>query len=105
MKNWMKGPFLDHTKYETTMSDTITLYPDLFQNLFDETSRYNAFYNYRVFYHTDSMSYEEVKYLLENFTQCNSCDEWFDQDELFDTEQIVGGGVGRVCEACIDTLG
>jgi hypothetical protein len=106
MKAWMQGPFLDITKYASDdIPTTITLYPDLFETLFDNTDRYNAFYNYRLFYHTDKMNYEEVKYLLENFKQCNSCVEWFDSNELIDTEELIGGGVGHVCEACLDTLG
>lgn len=105
MKAWMQGPFLDITKYQTNEPEIITLYPELFEQLFSATSRYSAFDDYRTFYHNDTLSYLDVKVLLENFVQCECCDGWFDRDDLVDTEQMIGGGVGLQCEDCAKTLG
>jgi hypothetical protein len=49
-------------------------------------------------------TYQDAKNILENFSRCSSCDEWYDRDELIDTEMMVGGGVGMVCESCVETL-
>lgn len=38
--------------------------------------------------------YEELK-------QCNQCEEWFNEDELYDTEEAIGGGCGYLCEQCL----
>ena len=105
MKDWMKGPFLEIKKTENTGPEVITLYPHLFKQLFDTTNRYSAFYDYQVFYHTDMRSENDVKVLLENFTQCQCCEQWFDRDDLIDTEQMIGGGTGLQCEDCVSTLG
>ena len=105
MKAWMQGPFLDITKYQTSELEVITLYPELFQQLFQSESRYSAFDAYRTFYHTSDMSYHDAKVLLENFVRCECCEQWFNRDDLLDTEQVVGGGVGLQCEDCAHTLG
>jgi hypothetical protein len=104
MKDWMKGPFLDISKYKDTSPATITLYPELFEQLFNDKDKYSAFLDYHDFYHSGRLSYTNVKALLENFTRCESCEQWFDQDDLIDTEQMIGGGVGHVCEDCTNTL-
>jgi hypothetical protein len=105
MKDWMKGPFLNTSNYTSVEDETITLYPDLFTQLFKPEDRYSAFDSYRNYYHDNNITTEKAKVLLENFSQCSSCDEWFDKDDLVDTEQMIGGGVGYACEACTGTLG
>lgn len=37
---------------------------------------------------------------LEELEQCNLCGEWF--NELTDTEGLINGGVGYVCEQCLE---
>jgi hypothetical protein len=105
MKDWMKGPFLNTSSYTSVKDETITVYPDLFTQLFKPEDRYSAFDSYHTHYYDSNMTVEKTKVLLENFNQCASCNEWFDRDDLVDTEQMIGGGVGDVCEACADTLG
>lgn len=105
MKDWMKGPFLDVTKYIDNTPATITVYKELFDSLFQEADKYSAFHDYWIHYHSDALSYTDVTELLENFKQCSSCSQWFDSDELVDTEEMMGGGIGYVCEACASTLG
>ena len=39
---------------------------------------------------------------LEELKQCEICHEWFNEDELFDTEGMLNGGVGYVCEQCME---
>lgn len=34
--------------------------------------------------------------------QCNICKEWFEEDELIDTEGMINGSVGKVCEQCLE---
>jgi hypothetical protein len=103
-KQWMSGPFLDITKYADNTPETITVYPELFEELFVEADRYGAFYSYYVHYYSEMHTYQDAKNILENFSRCSSCDEWYDRDELIDTEMMVGGGVGMVCESCVETL-
>lgn len=106
MKDWMKGPFLTpvdiQPNYETP--DTITVYPELFAHYFDEQDIYSAFHSYWIYYHSDALSYSDVDSLLQSFTRCVSCEEWFDHNELVDTETMIGGGIGHTCEACAGTL-
>lgn len=42
-----------------------------------------------------SGAYEEAK-------QCEICGEYFTDDELQDTTEMVNGGLGMCCEGCID---
>lgn len=37
---------------------------------------------------------------IEELKQCPLCEEWFEEDELIDTEGLVNGSVGYVCEQC-----
>jgi hypothetical protein len=107
MKDWMKRPFLTPAdiKSNDETPDIITVYPELFARYFDEQDMYSAFHSYWIYYHSDALSYNNVDDLLQNFKRCESCDSWFDADELIDTESMVGGGVGYVCEDCAGTLG
>lgn len=41
-----------------------------------------------------SIDYEELK-------QCDQCEEWFNEDELEDTSEAIGGGCGYLCEQCL----
>jgi hypothetical protein len=104
MKDWMKGPFLDPSKYLTDTPETISVYSEVFESLFNVTDRYSAFHDYWINYHSDALSYDDVVDLLSNFTRCSSCEQWFDRDDLIDTEEMIGGGIGYACEACVDTL-
>lgn len=107
MKDWMKGPFLTpgDIKFNNSTPETITVYPELFAAYFDEKDVYSAFHSYWVYYHSEVLSFADVDSLLQNFTRCVSCEEWFDRDELVDTNEMIGGGIGYVCEACASTLG
>lgn len=107
LKEWMKGPFLgpEDIKSNDDTPDTITVYPELFARYFEDQDRYSAFHDYWINYQSDALSYDDVVDLLSNFTRCSSCEQWFDRDELLDTEEMIGGGVGYVCEDCAGTLG
>lgn len=37
---------------------------------------------------------------IEELEQCELCGEWF--DELHDTSEMINGGVGYVCEQCLE---
>jgi hypothetical protein len=104
-KTWMSGPFLDISHYTESVPKQITIYPELFEQLFNEQNRYSAFYDYFVFYHSSALTYTDAQAILENFTQCQCCEQWFDRDDLVDTEQMIGGGAGLQCEDCVSTLG
>lgn len=41
---------------------------------------------------------------LEELTKCSACHNWIKDDELEDTEGRLNGGIGRVCEQCIEDL-
>lgn len=41
---------------------------------------------------------------LENLEKCNNCDNLEEKEKMFDTEQIINGGVGLVCENCYKDL-
>src|SRR6056300_1502409 len=105
MKAWMAGPFLTPEDIgKSNIPETITVYSELFELYFDKEDRYDAFYDYYVYYHDSSMSYEEVDYLLSSFTKCAMCDQWCSGDELVDTTQMIGGGIGNVCNYCIGEI-
>jgi hypothetical protein len=106
MKEWMQGPFLDiaHILNATTAVKE-NPFPDLFERLFDQHNRESALYDFITFYYTESIPYSKAEVILQNFSQCSNCENWFDRDDLIDTEQIRGGGVGHVCEDCVNTLG
>jgi hypothetical protein len=103
-KEWMNGPFLDISHYVDNTPTTITIYPELFDQLFAPEDRYSAFYTYYTEYRSEMHTLKDVQDILANFTRCASCDNWSDRDELIDTETMVGGGVGMVCESCRETL-
>lgn len=42
---------------------------------------------------------EDVVY--SNFSQCEICHEWFLNEELEDTTEMINGGCGYCCEDCI----
>ena len=44
------------------------------------------------------VSYEECKELKP----CDICDKLCEIDDLFDTTQMINGGVGDVCEQCLE---
>jgi len=46
--------------------------------------------------------YEKEWDRKRNNQQCNICKEWFEEDELIDTEGMVNGSVGHVCEQCLE---
>lgn len=48
---------------------------------------------------------EEKEILEENdieYEKCSICDEFFEKDSLIETEGLVNGGVGKVCEQCLE---
>ena len=34
--------------------------------------------------------------------QCEICNEWFPEEELIDTTEMINGGCGFCCEQCIE---
>lgn len=38
---------------------------------------------------------------LEELGACAICQEWFEKDELIDTDGMINGSVGYVCEQCL----
>lgn len=38
---------------------------------------------------------------LEELKQCGICQEWLNEDELYDTTEYINGGCGMCCEQCI----
>lgn len=106
-KEWMKGPCLgpEDIKSNNKVPTEIIYFPELFDLLFDAEDQYDAFKDFWTFYYTSDMTTEEAEAILSNFARCESCGSWFDADELVDTETMIGGGVGYVCEDCAGTLG
>jgi hypothetical protein len=51
------------------------------------------------------MTEQDAKEILLSMKICETCEEWFVDDELIDTEMMAGGGVGLVCSDCAVTLG
>lgn len=43
---------------------------------------------------------EEI--IFNNFAQCEICHEWFLNEELEDTTEMINGGCGYCCEDCIE---
>lgn len=39
---------------------------------------------------------------LEELEKCAICEEWNSPDDLYDSEGMVDGGVGYVCEQCLE---
>lgn len=39
---------------------------------------------------------------MEEKKKCEICGEWFDEDELQDTTEMINGGCGYCCEQCIE---
>jgi hypothetical protein len=105
VKDWSNAKFLDITKYQTSEPTVITLFPDLFDSIFAEQDRLSAFINFKDFYYQSSMTEQDAKEILLSMKICETCEEWFVDDELIDTEMMVGGGVGLVCSDCASTLG
>lgn len=38
---------------------------------------------------------------IEELSKCDLCDEWFEEEALIDTDGMVNGSVGYVCEQCL----
>lgn len=38
---------------------------------------------------------------IEEMKECDYCGEWFKEDDLEDTEGAVNGGIGYLCEQCL----
>ena len=41
---------------------------------------------------------------LDELVKCEQCDEINERDKMIDTEQIVNGGVGLICEECYRSI-
>lgn len=39
---------------------------------------------------------------IEEMQKCEICEEYFREDELFDTDEYINGGCGYCCQQCID---
>lgn len=37
---------------------------------------------------------------IKELEQCAVCEEWFEEEDLTDTEGLVNGGIGYVCPQC-----
>ncbi len=42
---------------------------------------------------------------IEEMQECDYCGEWNKEDDLEDTEGLVGGGIGYLCPQCIEDCG
>lgn len=100
MKDWIKGPFLEVSRYKDSTPAVITVHKAMFDVIFEEQDRYSAFLDYMDIYHSEALSISDVQDLLQNFQRCASCETWYDRDDLVDTEQMIGGGIGMVCPDC-----
>ena len=49
----------------------------------------------------DRFSFEEY---IENVEQCAMCGEYDWSDNLIDTEGMINGGIGLVCESCRENM-
>lgn len=38
---------------------------------------------------------------IEEMKKCDRCEEWFKEEDLTDTEEMIGGGIGDLCDDCI----
>ena len=41
---------------------------------------------------------------VEELVLCESCQEYCKEDELHDTEGMINGGIGYVCEQCMENF-
>lgn len=106
MKDWMKGPFLTPADIPATIiPESLNVYSDLFKQHFKPEEINGAFYDFYTKYYTTDMSYSDVNYLLSSFKKCSVCEEWESSDDMEDTTQMIGGGVGDVCSYCVGELG
>lgn len=39
---------------------------------------------------------------IEELSKCAICEEWFNEDELHDTTEMINGGCGWCCSQCIE---
>lgn len=39
---------------------------------------------------------------IEELGQCGICEEWFREEELIDTSEMMNGGCGYCCEQCVE---
>jgi hypothetical protein len=105
MKEWMKGPFLTPADIlPIPIPKSLNQYDELFAKHFKAEDINGAFYDFYVKYYSADMSYEDVDYLLSSFTRCAVCEEWESRDDMEDSTQMVGGGVGDVCAYCVGVL-
>jgi hypothetical protein len=44
----------------------------------------------------------EEWYEERGLRKCHICNEWFEEDDLNDTEGLVNGGLGYVCDQCME---
>lgn len=42
------------------------------------------------------------EFYLQDYSRCESCENWFLYDDLTDTEGMLNGGIGKVCEQCLE---
>lgn len=54
---------------------------------------YHTTYIKHICPYCESENYEEMK-------TCDCCGDYFEEDELIDTEESINGGIGYVCEQC-----
>lgn len=58
-------------------------------------------------YITKPLEYQS-KYNFEDYiyelTKCGQCEEIGEKDNMIDTEQIVNGGIGLICEECYRSI-
>ena len=105
MKEWMKGPFLTPADIPViTIPESLNKYNSLFAKHFKSLDINGALYDFYVKYYSTDMSYEDVDYILSSFKKCAVCDEWESSDDMEDTTQMVGGGIGDVCSHCSTNL-
>lgn len=58
-------------------------------------------------YITKPLEYQ-TKYTFEDYIEelvkCEQCDEIYEKDMMIDTEQVVNGGIGLICEECYRSI-
>lgn len=58
-------------------------------------------------YITKPLEYQ-TKYIFEDYidelAKCEQCDEICERDMMIDTEQMINGGIGLICEECYRSM-
>ena len=64
---------------------------------FEQEFGVSDLFDSRTYTNIEVCPYCEDKDIIE-LEQCDCCEEWF--EELYDTEGLINGGIGFICEQC-----